>query len=114
MLVIVSVRVSVPVTTVTNPSPLAAGVVVASTASFRPAPLVTVKLGLIDWELVRPGTRVEEASMELTGKPAVLLKVLKVLLGRSNTASSMQPLHAPGMYPGTARIANTGAQSLQS
>lgn len=75
MLVTISVRVSEVVTTVTNPPPLATGVVVASTASLRfVALLVTMKLGLMDWESVRPGTIVEEASMELAGRPAVLLK----------------------------------------
>lgn len=106
MLVIVSVRVSVPVTTVTSPSPPAADDVVISTESLGPVKIVGVDMGLKSTELVIPEMRLEEAPIERTGRSDALLKVLhvlvlleksKVLLDKSNTASSMQPLHAPGM-----------------
>lgn len=80
MVVIVIVKVLVPVTTVTNPSPPAADAVVGSTASLGHVRIVGVDMGPKGPELVMSGMRVEEASIELTEGSGALLKVLPVLV----------------------------------
>lgn len=102
MLVTVSVRVSVPVITATNPPSSVAGRVIVSTVF--PVDLVAVELELRYGELGRPRRSID-APVELEVMPARLLRVLpalallytsRVVLGSSKTASSMQPLQVPG------------------
>lgn len=93
VLVTISVRVAVPVTMVTNPPP----------SVFDGAMIATGSLGTM--ELARLWLSME-VPVGLRSIPAMLVKVLPILvllykprtlLGRGNTASSMQPLQAPGM-----------------